>query len=223
MTIPATTASSGNCDCIFPQTFSTGADETGTIYKVHITEFLHGEDGPTHSRQHACGFNPNHWRKVGETLRPLTPPKEKLLWVVRQRQEGKSPHWSLFAALDDNSDAPRGRVWQVNGDSEIGMRYAHRGPDDAFALFLTASFVDKLLVCDHLSEQWEAKVDEIANTIKPPGPRQPATGGRTRRRGLQLGDCKTWVWEVLDELVKEGIVLGELAKRARELRDLDPL
>jgi len=214
-------ASSAQCACSFPRPFSS-EDVVGTIRRVLRTEFLNVEDGTTYSRKHVCGSNPNQWRQVGEALRPFTPPPDKLLWVVRQHQQGKGPHWSLFAAFDDNSDAPKGRVWQVTGDPDVGMRYTHRGPEKALPIFLTRSFADKFLVCDNLSEQWEAKVDEIANIVKPPGPPQEGNADQPRKIDFRRGTCKTWLWEVLDQLVKEGIVSSEAAENARKLPDLNP-
>lgn len=214
-------ASNGQCACVFPRDFS-NAEVVGTVTRVFKTEFLKLEDGLSYTRRHICGTNTNQWKQVSEIMRPATPPPDKSLWVVRQRQPGKNPHWSLFAAVNDDSDSPRGRVWQVMGDPDVGMRYVHRERLESgvgIQMFLTASFADELLVCNNLSEHWEAKVDKIANTVKPPAP----DVDQLRKSDCQRGTCKTWVWQVLDELVKEGIVSHAAAEQARNLPDIEPL
>lgn len=207
------------CTCEFPRVY-TGEDSrenlNGMIKKVVRTEFLKTADGAEYTRPHVCDPNPNQWSEVVQPVRPKTPPRYKSLWVVRQTQIGKNPHWSLFAAVDDDSDTPKGRVWQVNGDPDVGMHYAHRPPEDAVAMFLTRSFLDNLLVCSTLDEGQEAKLDTIANTIKPPGPSQ--TSPKQPRKIKFRGTCRTWVWDVLDRLVQEGITTAEVAAKARDLQ-----
>ncbi|KAG8159979.1 hypothetical protein KVR01_010616 [Diaporthe batatas] len=212
---------SGQCICGFPRQCS-GAELVGTIRIVFKHEYLETHSGSTYRRQHICGSNSTNWTRVTtEVVRPMTPPPDKSLWVIRQRQEGKGPHWSLFAAVDDDSDSPVGRVWQVNGDPDVGMYYAHRENSESgvgIQMFLTAAFADDVFVCSNLSEHWEAKVDKIANTIKPPGPIE----GVPRRNNDHRCNCMNWVWQVLEELVKEGIVPSEAAEKARNLPDLEP-
>lgn len=207
---------SAPCTCIFPQQFSEDGN-TGTITKVFKTEFLVIDSEPPYSRQHVCGHNPNKWKLTSKPVRPKIPPPNKSLWVVRQTQVGKNPHWSLFAAADDDTDSPRGRIWQVNGDPDVGMFYAHRSADPGVAIFISASFLDKLLVCNQLGEDWEAKVDEIANTIKPPGP-LPTSPGHPCRIDFQRKTCKNWVWDVLDRLAEEGITSTAIPAKARSLQ-----
>lgn len=99
----------------------------------------------------------------------------------------------------------------------MGMFYAHRKPEPGIEIFISASFMDSILVCDTLSDEWEAKVDEIANTIKAPGPMQsPNKDGR--KVDFKRGTCRTWVWQVLDQLVEEGITTAAVAAQARELQ-----
>ncbi|KAK2613196.1 hypothetical protein N8I77_000123 [Diaporthe amygdali] len=165
------------CTCKFPKPYMSNdnyddINGNGEISKILLTENLQMDNGAMYTRRHVCepATNPNPWKDVAKIARPKTPPKNKSLWVVRQRQDGKNPHWSLFAAFNDDTDGPPGRVWQVNGDPDVGMHYAHGSPDQGIHIFLSAYFADKLLVCDNLSQDWETKLDEIAHTIKPPGP-----------------------------------------------------
>lgn len=137
--------------------------------------------------------------------------------MVRQTQIEKNPHWSLFAAADDDSDTPKGRVWQVNGDPDVGMHYAHRPPEDGVAMFLTRSFLDSIIACESLTEEMEARVDEIANSIKPPGPGS-SPPNKQRKLNLHRGTCRTWVWDVLDRLADEGIISPAIPETARELQ-----
>lgn len=211
----------GQCSCTFPQQIPT-ENGTGIISKVFKTEFLRIGDGPSYSRQHVCGPNPNQWKELDEIVRPKTPPKNKSLWVVRQRQEGKNPHWCIFAAVDDDSDSPKGRVWQVNGDPDTGMHYAHSSPEQGIAIFLSISFADSLLVCDKLTPEREAKLDQIANTIPPPGPPQTLHDYRPRSLTTGRGTCRTWAWAVIDELATHGIVSSAAAADARKLYTVKP-
>ncbi|KKY32174.1 hypothetical protein UCDDA912_g07850 [Diaporthe ampelina] len=195
------------CTCEFPRIYTNDdSKKNGTVRKVMRTEFLKTSDGTEYTRPHVCGPNPNEWREAPQPVRPSTPQKNKSLWVVRQRQFGQDNHWSLFAAVDDNSVAPEGRVWQINGVPGEVMYWAHRHPKPGIKIFISATFMDKLLVCETLSEIDEARVEQIAHSIKPPGPSK-----------LKRGNCKTWVWEVLDQLVKEGITTADVAAKAREL------
>ncbi|KAI7779780.1 hypothetical protein LA080_000377 [Diaporthe eres] len=207
------------CTCKFPRIHTDDdGKEIGTINKIMRNEFLYTSDGTKYSRRHVCDPNPNQWKEINKPVRPKTPPKEKTLWVVRQSQVEKNPHWSLFAAVDDDSDSPRGRVWQVNGDPDVGMFYAHRNSVPGVAIFISASFLDSILVCDALTEEWEARVDEIANTIKPPGPPETPTNGQGRKIDFQRKTCKNWVWDVLDRLAEEGITSPAVPAKARSLQ-----
>lgn len=98
------------------------------------------------------------------------------------------------------------------------MHYAHRPPQDGVAMFLTKTFLDDLLVCT-LNEDQEAELDKIANTIKPPGAGQTSPGNKQPRKiSMHRGTCRTWVWDVLDQLVTKGIAPKEVADKARELQ-----
>lgn len=215
------TAAAPICFCRFPRIYTDNdGKEIGKIKRILKTETLQMHNGARYTRSHVCtGNNPNEWREVAPPVRPKTPPKYKSLWVVRQTQIGRNPHWSLFAAYDDDNDGMKGRVWQVNGDPDVGMFYAHRSSVPGVAIFISASFLDSILVCKNLSEAWEARVDEIANTIKAPGPSASQSNkSKGRKIDLQRGTCRTWVWEVLDQLAEEGITTTNIAAKARALQ-----
>lgn len=217
---PKPPAAAVNCTCEFPKAYvDDDGKYGGKIKRILKTETLETNDGVHFTRPHVCGTNPNAWRAVNPPVRPKTPPSHKSLWVVRQTQIGKNPHWSLFAAVDDDSDTPKGRVWQVNGDPDVGMHYAHRPPEDGVAMFLTRTFLDSLLVSSTLDERQEATLDMITEAIKPPGPSQTSPNSKERRKiDLRRGTCRTWVWEVLDRLVEEGITTPGVAAKARDLQ-----
>lgn len=208
------------CSCEFPKIYTDDDGKTGKIKRIIKTETLQMNDGSRYTRSHVCGnHNPNEWREVAPPVRPKTPPRYKSLWVVRQTQISRNPHWSLFAAFDDDNDGMKGRIWQVNGDPDVGMFYAHRSSVPGVAIFISASFLDSILVCENLTEDWEARVDEIANTIRAPGPSASQSNkAKGRKLDLQRGTCRTWVWEVLDRLVEEGITTATVAAKARELQ-----
>lgn len=220
-TISNGSAAARNCACEFPKIYTDDSGkEIGKVKRILKTETLQMDDGARYSRPHVCDpvTNPNEWREVIPPVRPRTPPKHKSLWVVRQTQIDKNPHWSLFAAFDNDNDGTKGRIWQVNGDPDVGMFYAHRSSVPGVAIFISASFLDSILVCDALTEEWEARVDEIANTIKPPGPRETPTNGQGRKIDFQRKTCKNWVWDVLDRLVEEGITSPAVPAKARSLQ-----
>lgn len=199
------------CICSFPQ-FLIG-DCTGVITKVFKTEFLSMDDGTIRTRRHDCSLNSDQWKEVDTVVRPQTPPEEKTLWVIRQRQVDQHPHWSLFAAVNDGSDSPKGRVWQVCGDADVGMHYAHRSPEQGISIFLSSSFLDSILLENRLSLELEARVHEIATTVDPP---HRAIKGECYKQGT----CRTWVWEVVDRLAHEGIVAMAAAEEVRSLHTL---
>ncbi|KAK7705567.1 hypothetical protein SLS64_007934 [Diaporthe eres] len=218
-TVSNGTAAARNCTCEFPKIYTdVDGKEVGKIKRILKTETLQMNDGARYSRPHVCDPNPNEWREVVPPVRPKTPPKHKCLWVVRQTQIDRNPHWSLFAAYDNDNDGTKGRIWQVNGDPDVGMFYAHRSSVPGVAIFISASFLDSILVCDALTEEWEAKVDEIANSIKPPGPPESPTNGQGRKIDFQRKTCKNWVWDVLDQLAEEGITSPAIPAKARSLQ-----
>lgn len=98
------------------------------------------------------------------------------------------------------------------------MRYAHRPPEDGVTIFLTKSFLDKLLICSNLNEEHEAELDTIANTIKPPGPSEADNEGRRRKIDFRRGTCRTWVWDVLDQLVGKGIASSDVVAQVKALQ-----
>lgn len=87
-------------------------------------------------------------------------------------------------------------------------------------MFLTKSFLDKLLICT-LDEDQEAELDNITNTIKPPGPSQTSPKQR-RKINFRRGTCRTWVWDVLDQLVTKGIATANVVAKARALQPMPP-
>lgn len=212
------TAVALKCTCKFPKVYTDG-QEIGTIKKIIKTETLQMKDGSRYSRRHVCEpQTPNEWREVIPPVMPKTPPKHKSLWVVRQTQISKNPHWSLFAAFDNDNDGTKGRIWQVNGDPDVGMHYAHCSSVPGVAVFISTSFLDSLLVCKRFTESMEARVDEIANTVKPPGPgSSPPNKDQGRKIDFHRGTCRTWVWDILDRLVEEGITTSDVATKARKL------
>lgn len=209
-----------NCSCKFPKIYTdSNGNEIGQIKRIVKTETLQMNNGARYSRPHVCEPPTKEWREVIPPPRPKTPPKHKSLWVVRQTQVERNPHWSLFAAFDDDNDSTKGRIWQVNGDPDVGMYYAHRDSVPGVAIFISTSFLDSILVCKTLTDEWEARVDEIANTIKPPGPSSsPLAKGQRRKIDFQRKTCKNWVWDVLDQLAEEGITSPSIPAKARSLQ-----
>lgn len=81
---------SGQCICEFPRQ-SSGAELVGTIRRVFKHEYLETHSGSTYRRQHVCGSNSIDWTQVTtEVVRPMTPPPDKCLWVIRRVRNARA-------------------------------------------------------------------------------------------------------------------------------------